>query len=159
MAVFKKILKWFGIFIGVLFLIGLLGAIFGDKKPTENSQSSQTETTATPEPVAKKEPLMQTTAKELAAAYDKNTVSADAKFKNQKYEVTGTVSEISTDVMDNAVIAMKGGVNEFLEPQFVLADNEKSKAGEVEKGQKITLICTGAGDMIKMARSEDCVFK
>ena len=159
MAVLKKVLKWFGIIFSVLFLIGLMGAIFGDEKPTTNAQSTQTEAASAPEPVAKEESLMQTTAKELATAYDKNTVSADAKFKNQKYEVTGTVSEISTDLMDNALITMKGGVNEFLEPQFVLDDNEKSKAGEIEKGQEITLICTGAGDVIKSAMSSDCVFK
>lgn len=105
------------------------------------------------------EPIMQVTAKELALAYNKNSVSADVNFKNKRYEVTGIVSEINTDVMGNAVIGLKGGINEFLEPQFVLAENEKSRAGQVEKGQELTLICVGGGDVIKMPQSKDCVFK
>ena len=49
MAVLKKILKWIGIFVGVLFLVVILAAIFGDKetnnKATENTQMPETETT------------------------------------------------------------------------------------------------------------------
>ncbi len=101
----------------------------------------------------------QTTPSELAQAYNKNTVSADSKFKGKTYEVTGVVSDIRTDIGDNAVIDMKGGVNEFTEPQFKIADKDKSKAGQVEKGQTITLICVGNGDIIKTPMSKDCEFK
>ena len=45
MAVLKKILKWIGIFVGVLFLVVILAAIFGDKetnnKATENTQEQR----------------------------------------------------------------------------------------------------------------------
>ena len=72
--------------------------------------------------------------------------------------VTGTVTESSTDAMGDAVIAMKGE-DQFLEPQFILSESAKSQAGQIEKGQNITLICIGSGDVIKITQSKDCIFK
>ena len=126
-----------------------------DEKSANSATASSSAAPVAEAPVA----AFQTTPSELAQAYNKNTVSADSKFKGKTYEVTGVVSDIRTDIGDNAVIDMKGGVNEFTEPQFKIADKDKSKAGQVEKGQTITLICVGNGDIIKTPMSKDCEFK
>jgi hypothetical protein len=52
---------------------------------------------------------------------------------------------------------MKGG-NPFLQPQFALEDSEKNAAAALKKGQKATLICTGASDIAKTPMSRKCVF-
>jgi hypothetical protein len=54
-------------------------------------------------------------------------------------------------------ITMKGG-NPFLQPQFALEDSEKNAAAALKKGQKATLICTGASDIAKTPMSRKCVF-
>lgn len=100
-----------------------------------------------------------TTAKELATLYEENTVAADNKFKGKRFEIAGTIAAINTDFMDSAIIVLKGGVNEFMEPQAELVDAEKQKAASLKKGQKIALICTGAGDIAKSPMMKDCVIK
>lgn len=100
-----------------------------------------------------------TTAEEISEEYESNSVSADNKFKNRRFEVSGEIVEIRTDFMDHAVIVLKGGTNQFLEPQFVLDDSEKEKAADLIKGLPIELSCVGAGDIVKAPMNKDCYIK
>lgn len=104
-------------------------------------------------------PQFTATARELAKMYEENTVSADNKFKDKRFEIAGTVTNISTDFMGSAVIELRGGLNQFMEPHAELADSEKQKAASLKKGQKISLICTGAGDIGKTPMLDDCLIK
>lgn len=140
------IIKLGGGFVAIVFLI----AIFAPSK--QGSTSSQQGGAATPATA----PEFKTTAKEIATAYNENTVAADAKFKGKRFEVTGTISDINTDMMDNAVLILKGGVNDFSDPHFQLSDVDKPKAATLKKGMKVALTCEGNGDMIKTPMMNDC---
>ncbi|RMV29281.1 hypothetical protein ALP14_03347 [Pseudomonas amygdali pv. myricae] len=98
------------------------------------------------------------TAAQLASAYDRNTVAADQQFKGKEYKVTGTVSSINTDFRGRPYVTMQGGVNQFMEPQFWFGDAKDPAIAQLQKGSRITLACTGKGDIAKTPMSEDCQF-
>ncbi|WP_044311653.1 OB-fold protein [Pseudomonas syringae] len=98
------------------------------------------------------------TAAQLASAYDRNTVAADQQFKGKAYKVTGTVSSINTDFRGRPYITLQGGVNQFMEPQFSFEDAKDPAIAQLQKGNRITLACTGKGDIAKTPMSEDCQF-
>lgn len=109
---------------------------------------------ATPAEVAEK--LESYTASQIAKAYNDNTVAADHQFKGKRFKITGTVSDISTDIMGSAYVTMRGGVNEFMEPHLVLDDSYKGYAAGLKKGDKITLVCLGRGDIVKSPMLKEC---
>ncbi|WP_027705046.1 OB-fold protein [Zymobacter palmae] len=92
----------------------------------------------------------------IAKAYEENTVSADRTFKNKRFIVTGVISAISTDLFGTAYVTMRGGVNEFLEPQLKFNDNYEDYVAKLKKGMKITLVCTGDGDIAKAPILKEC---
>ena len=139
--------------LGALLLILFAVAIFSpsDNRTIVQDAQEPASTDSAPE--------FSTTAKDIAAAYEKNTVSADNRFKGKRFEVSGFISDINTDIMGHAVIVVKGGVNEFMEPQAQLEDSERQKAASLVKGQKIAMICTGKGDIVKTPMMESCKIK
>jgi ribosomal protein S1 len=144
----KRVLKWvFGIFLGLI----IIGLLFGEKTDSDTTAKGQSESVVETEPIA-----FETTAAEISKAYADNTLAADKKYKGKTFIVTGTVAEINTDMFDRAYLILKGGVNQFMEPQFVLDDAEKDKAASLAKGQAVKLKCLGKGDIAKTPMSEDC---
>jgi len=97
------------------------------------------------------------TASEIARAYDANTVAADQQFKGKRFKVTGTVDNINTDFMGNPYLTLRGGVNQFMEPQFAFNENQSEQLASVKPGEKVTLVCVGRGDVAKTPMSGDCV--
>lgn len=137
--------------IGAVFLLLIIIGIFAGND--DKSVTPATETQSTPQ-----EPLAEFTPQDIAVAYNKNTVAADQKFKNKRFIIKGRVTDITTDIFDNAVVHMSGGVNQFMEPQFQLQESQKSMAGNLNKGDQVTLECTGKGDIAKTPMHDDCIF-
>jgi len=96
------------------------------------------------------------TAQALASSYDANTVAADARFKGKRFKVTGTVSDINTDFSGDPYVTLRGGVNQFMEPQFGFEKSDSGQLAALSKGSKVTMVCTGKGDIAKTPMSEDC---
>lgn len=96
------------------------------------------------------------TAQALASSYDANTVAADARFKGKRFKVTGTVSDINTDFSGDPYVTLRGGVNQFMEPQFGFDKSDSGQLAALSKGSKVTMVCTGKGDIAKTPMSEDC---
>jgi hypothetical protein len=107
-----------------------------------------------PEPVVA---AINVSAVALGDAYEANSVAADMRFKGQRLRITGDVHSISTDIFDHAVIELQS--SQFLSPQATLADSHKSRAAQIRTGQVVTLLCTGAGDVMKMPMLKDCSFQ
>ncbi|MDH1443212.1 OB-fold putative lipoprotein [Pseudomonas sp. GD03722] len=101
--------------------------------------------------------LHEVSAQQLAQAYDRNTVAADQQFKGKRFKVTGTVDSINTDMFGNPYITLRGGVNQFMEPQFELKKSHANYAATLQRGMRISLICTGGGDIAKIPMSQNCV--
>jgi len=95
---------------------------------------------------------------QIASEYNQNTVKADTDWKGHRYYVKGEIADINTDFTGNAYVTLRGGVNEFMEPQFSFKESEKAKVSELRKGQEVILECTGNGDIAKTPMSKDCLF-
>lgn len=158
----KKIFKWIAIGFGGLVVLSVMLAIIqggsGNSGSSQSAKNTVANAPAPPPPPPAPAYEFETTPNELATAYDENTVRADTKFKGKKYLVTGLVADISTDVMGDAYLVLRGGVNQFMQPHFTLQDSEKNKAGDLKKGQKVSLICIGGGDVAKIPMSKRCAF-
>ncbi|WIX01166.1 hypothetical protein QK899_11530 [Pseudomonas sp. AR5] len=107
--------------------------------------------------VAPAEPLREISAQSLAQAYDRNTVAADQQFKGKRFQVTGVVDSVNTDLFGNPYVTLRGGVNQFMEPQFELDEAHANYAAGLQAGMRISLVCTGRGDVAKTPMSQDCV--
>lgn len=118
--------------------------------PTSSSQSQPAKV------VAPVEPLLEVSAQQLAQAYDRNTVAADQQFKGKTFKVTGVVDSINTDLFGNPYVTLRGGVNQFMEPQFKLDDAYANYAAGLQSGMRVSLICIGGGDVAKTPMSKDC---
>ena len=77
-------------------------------------------------------------ASELARAYADNTVAADQEFKGKRFKVTGTVDAINTDFLGKPYVSLRGGVNQFMEPQFAFDKDQVDDLAELRKGMKVT---------------------
>ncbi|WP_286790778.1 MULTISPECIES: OB-fold protein [unclassified Pseudomonas] len=101
-------------------------------------------------------PLFEVSSQQLAQAYDRNTVAADQQFKGKRFRVTGVVDSINTELFGNPYVTLRGGVNQFMEPQFELNDAHANYAAGLQSGMHISLICTGSGDVAKTPMPRDC---
>lgn len=148
----NKTMKWGLIGAGALIVIA---AMVGGKNP-----STTTSTTGTPistaEPVPPQE-VIKINARELAQAYEDNEAAADNRYKDKPLAVTGTVSGIKKDVFDDTVIEL-ASANTFMSVQGTLTKEETPKALTLKKGQKITLQCIGAGEVVSTPMLKDCTF-
>lgn len=138
------------------FALVLIAMASGDRSPSKptaasNSQSQPAKVTA---PV---EPLMEVSVQQLALAYDRNTVAADQQFKGKYFKVTGVVDAINTDMFGNPYVTLRGGVNQFMEPQFELDHAHSDYAAGLSQGMRISLTCKGRGDVAKTPMSDECV--
>jgi len=148
----KKLLKWVGIVFAGLLVLGIV--IDATESPEQRAIVLAEMANAEREAM---ESLPLFTASEIARAYDANTVAADQQFKGKRFKVTGTVDNINTDFMGNPYLTLRGGVNQFMEPQFAFNENQSEQLASVKPGEKVTLVCVGRGDVAKTPMSGDCV--
>jgi hypothetical protein len=98
-------------------------------------------------------PAMPVTSAELATAYEENEIAADQKYKGKRLEVTGTITGIDSDFSDKPVVRLNTS-NQFMSAGASGLPLEV--AATLKKGQKITLICTGKGEVMSMPQLDDC---
>tara|TARA_B110000037_G_C16866055_1_gene402051 strand:- start:151 stop:603 length:453 start_codon:yes stop_codon:yes gene_type:complete len=145
-----KIMKWVGGIFVVLVIIG----VATEESATPEQKAAQLATREAKQAAVISE-LPSYTAIELASAYEQNTVAANMKFKGKQFKVTGVVTDILTDFMDDPYITM-ATANEYGEPQFSFSDDALAELAAISKGMTLTLICTGNGDVIKTPMNKDC---
>lgn len=170
----KKILKWTLIVFAVFAVLGMIidatktpeekaaEAAALEAKKLERQQARIAEEAAEEAAEAAKaqqelDSLPSYSASDLARAYEANTVAADQTFKGNKYKVTGVIVDINTDIMGNPYVTMRGGVNQFMEPQFAFDKDHSNQLAGLSKGMKVTLVCEGNGDVAKTPMSGDCI--
>ncbi|MFP7836555.1 OB-fold protein [Pseudomonas aeruginosa] len=132
----------------------LVGMATSERSPGRSVSGNQSQPAKVMAPA---EPLREISAQQLAQAYDRNTVAADQQYKGKRFKVTGVVGSISTDIFGNPYVTLRGGVNQFMEPQFELDEAHANYAAGLQAGMRISLICIGRGDVAKTPMSKDCV--
>jgi hypothetical protein len=169
----KKVLKWIGGGFLALMILGIF--VNATKTPEEKAAEQATreneqaaraaaqaakaeaKTAAAAESAKQKlASLPAVTARDIAGAYNDNTVAADQVFKGKEFKVSGTVSDINTDILGRPYVTLRGGVNEFMEPQFAFDKSASGQLAKLKKGAKVTMVCTGKGDVAKIPLADSC---
>ena len=143
--------------IGFAWLALMVVAMASGERPSGKAAAPTTSQSQPAEVAAPVVPVFEVSAQQLAQAYDRNTVAADQQFKGKRFKVTGVVESINTDLFGNPYVTLRGGVNQFMEPQFQLDDAHANYAAGLQSGMRISLICTGSGDVAKTPMSKGCV--
>lgn len=143
--------------IGFAWLALMVVAMASGERPSGKAAAPTTSQSQPAEVAAAVVPVFEVNTQQLAQAYDRNTVAADQQFKGKRFKVTGVVESINTDLFGNPYVTLRGGVNQFMEPQFKLDDAHANYAAGLQSGMRISLICTGGGDVAKTPMSKGCV--
>lgn len=125
-------------------IVMFIGAVAGSGGNKQNGSSSRKTDTADTETAA-----IKITATQLASEYTANEISADSKYKDKILEVSGTVSNVGI-ILGSPYVTLK--TNEILSDiQCMLKDSEQSKAGNLQKGQKVVVKGKGGGKSLNIA--------
>lgn len=143
----KKIL-W--IVIGLFVLLMVIGALAdgGDKPASGEAEEQAVETAPATPPV-------EVTAQALEAAYEANEMAAQQQYGDRPLLVTGRINSIQLDFSDNPYLVLTGG-NPYMGPQAHLAEASRPAAAKLTKGQQITLLCAGVGEVVGTPMLKDC---
>ena len=158
----KKVFKWIGLVLLGLFILGVI--VDATKSPEEKAaqqaardqikvQQAQAKADQEKQELAS---LPSVTASEMVNAYESNTVAADQQFKGKRFKVTGTVSDINTDLMGDPYLVLRIGGNSFNQPHYGFNKDAGAQLAKISKGSKVSMICTGKGDIAKTPMSGDC---
>lgn len=142
--------------VGFAWLALMLVAMASGDRPASTPSATSSKLSQPAKVEAPAEPLFEVSAQQLAQAYERNTVAADQQFKGKRYKVTGVVDSINTDMFGNPYVTLRGGVNQFMQPQFELDEQHASYAAALQSGMRISLVCTGRGDVAKTPMSNNC---
>lgn len=144
----------------IVYFIGL--AIFGaaiSSAPYENyKERAQTEASSgKPAYIDLSEAItMDVPAATLFKAYEANEVAADDSYKGKQLAVAGTVAAISKDFTDAVYVELDTG-NQFA--SIHARDLDPAVAAGLSKGQRITVVCEGAGLVLGSPMLSNCVIR
>ena len=93
----------------------------------------------------------------LFAAYDNNSVAADAKYEDKIVKVSGYIQSIGKDITDTAYLVIGG--KGFLDGvQCMLPEGQEGLVGSVSKGQYVTLKGKVSGQVVGNVLVRNCTF-
>jgi hypothetical protein len=128
--------------IGVISVGTCLATMGGSKSKTTAAEDSA-------------QPATSVDAAALIKAYKENEVAADQQFKGKRLEVSGVIERVDSDFADEPVIAI--GIGGF---DNVLAHGlSKDVAAKLKKGERITLVCRGNGEVIGSPQLDRCTVR
>lgn len=119
------------------------------------SGASGTSEGAAAQAESQEEAAVTVTATELLTAYEDNAVAADASYKGKKLQITGTVSDMGTDILDQTYVILQNDNEEYsiVGVQCYFADG--SAVASLSKGDTITVTGTGDGQVVHVS-VKDC---
>ncbi len=137
----KKALKFIGIALAILFILGIIGFLYLKNMPDVNLQK-------------------QTAAHSIDAikffnTYEKNPAKSDTKYMDQIVDISGKISEVSTDRKGATVIAMRAD-DAISGVMCTFKENQTAKLAKYKVGDPITVrgICVGMTLDVVLNKSE-----
>lgn len=95
-------------------------------------------------------------AEKLQKAYERNEVAGDLAYQGKQLAVNGVVRSIDRSIGKNYFVSFRGGSNPYITARAMMADGFETYLAALEKGQKITLSCTGNGMLLGSATLSKC---
>jgi hypothetical protein len=112
--------------------------------------------TANDAPAAPEE-VIEITAEELWATYDKNELAGDQAYKDKTLVITGVVDSIESGLGDTPYLTLRAGDEyNFSKPQAHFDKTETDSLVTLSKGDNITLKCKGNGEIMGSPMLSDC---
>lgn len=127
--------------LGLLILLVFLSGLFSSPTPSSTPAASQ----ATPEPVYT--PRIE--ADELWAAYDRNAVAADSAHKGRTYIISGTITDIGSDILGSPYIMLGRGDHAW-GVQAMFETRRASQVAAMSKGQTVHVRCVVDGKLLNV---------
>ncbi len=131
-----------GVTPGAAFLVVVVGlgfVLWGGFRDSSGCGSSA--------PAAPTQIELPVSATEMLDDYAKNEVAGDQKYKGKKLQVTGKINRIDSGIGDSPVVHLGTG-SEMEFKSVVVHDLDKSDAAKLRKGDSLTVVCTGDGEII-----------
>lgn len=144
----KKMGKGCVIVLAIIVVLIIIGAIAGGGEKEATSSDQQAAAAPEAAPVA-------VTARELFDAYQANEAKAQQTYGDQRLLVSGTVNGVDLDFSDKPVVKLQTS-NEFMSAQASLTEASQPKAKDLNKGEQVSLLCTGVGEVIGTPMLKDC---
>lgn len=116
----------------VLILLVIVGTTMSDSDTATVASSKEEASTPAREAI-------KVTATKLADDYKANEVAADAKYKGNLVEVSGTIGTIGKDITDTPYVTLTIGQYDILSVQCMFGRNDQTALASLAKGQSITL--------------------
>lgn len=157
----KKFPTWAIVLIcvfGGLIVLGVFVAIFGE--PTNNNSSSSSSSISdssvpasgsdssseesSSESSESQEDVIKVSAYDLYAEYDANEAAAEQKYKGKLLEITGTVDDVSRDILDDLYVTLESSDDKYSlsSVQCYLDEKDEStmtKVTSLSKGDTVTI--------------------
>lgn len=135
------------VLIGAVVILGVIGSMAGDPEGRQVAASDV--------PAAAPKDVLETTAREIARAYQDNEMRAKQKFGGKTLKVSGVVAGVTLDFMDNPVLQLESD-NEFMPAQASFTKEDSDAMAALNKGDKVTITCGTITEVASMPMLDDC---
>jgi hypothetical protein len=132
--------------IGIIIVLTAIGSEVEQQNKSANASNPADVDLAAGEGAT--EPL-KVSAVQLARAYDSNEARAQQAYGDQQLLVTGTVAGVDLDLTDDPVVQLATD-NEFMPASAYLVNEDKPRASDLDKGQKVVLLCQSVSEVMSM---------
>lgn len=127
--------------IGLICVLAVIGAASGKKGGTSAGAKA----------AGAKADAERISLSDLESAYGENEIKGDKLYKGKWLKVTGEVQSIDSGIGDEPTVRLRGkGLG------VMANDISKDQAADLKKGQTVTLICKGGGEIIGSPVLNDC---
>lgn len=132
----------------VLILIAVAGTAMGVSSTSSSTTTSQNTASSQPSTPAQA-PIIVSAAK-IYSEYQSNAVAADAKYKGNLVQVSGTIYSIDKDILGNPFVQIQSGSYDLWGVQCGFSQADQSQLAQLSKGQTVTLQGTVSGKVVNV---------
>jgi len=144
---------WLLVGFGVFVLFGVIGTI----TDPDGGESRRDAADSGTEGVAVVAPT-EVSAMELFRAFQANELAAVAVYGDRPLLVSGTVTSVDLDFMDEPVV-MLATDNEFMSAQLDFDDQDSTEISYLRVGQTVTALCLELSEVIGTPMLDDCTLQ
>lgn len=142
--------------IGVIVLMGIIGAIAGGGTKSNSSSSTQTGSASTPQPTEAAKPMV-VDATILIGDFDKNKLSANDKYKDKLVQTTGYIKNISNDVTGQYFLSLNPSNDQYYFGTTIACYfKDKSELTSLSNGQSVAVAGTMQEMTLGIVSMKDC---
>ena len=98
------------------------------------------------------------TSSQLFNDYQANEVAADNRYKGKQLLVTGTVASVDKGPFGGLVLRL-ATPNQFMSAMCRMERSEQSELAQLQKGERVRVLCKGRGMVLGSPSLDDCTFR